>query len=171
VADARPSGRYSAHDRVRKRTEFLRIQQGGRRVVSPGFVFMLDRSSSDRAPRLGITASRRVGNAVQRNRAKRLVREAFRRVRSTWPPVDVVVIVREGLGNKKLGDVVSEWQAARGRILRRCAELIEAQAPSLASPESPAARGANVPAGVRHDATADIREPHIAERPAPVRGG
>lgn len=70
---------------------------------------------------------------MQRNRAKRLVREAFRAVRSTWPPVDVVVIVRHGLGNRTLGDVVSEWQAARGRILRRCAELTDPNAPAAPS--------------------------------------
>jgi ribonuclease P protein component len=127
VADARPLGRYSAHDRVRKRTEFLRIQQGGHRVVSPGFVFMLERSADERGPRLGITASRRVGNAVERNRAKRLVREAFRVVRGSWPPANVVVIVRQGLGNRSLNDVVAEWQAARGRILRRFGELKEAE--------------------------------------------
>lgn len=130
MADVRPSGRYSARDRVRKRAEFLRIQEGGRRVVSPGFVFMLDRSTSAQGPRLGITASRRVGNAPQRNRAKRLVREAFRALRGTWPAVDMVVIVRQGLGNRTLSDVVSEWQAARGRILRRYAELSDTQVPN-----------------------------------------
>jgi ribonuclease P protein component len=131
VAEGRPSGRYSARDRVRKRTEFLRIQQGGRRVVSPGFVFMLQRSADGQGPRLGITASRRVGNAVERNRAKRLVREAFRAVRSSWPAADVVVIVRQGLGSRKLDDVVAEWQAARSRIVRRFAELSAASAPSV----------------------------------------
>jgi ribonuclease P protein component len=112
-------------------------------VVSPRFVFMLDRSASGQAPRLGITASRRVGTAPQRNRAKRLVREAFRTLRSTWPPVDVVVIVRQGLGDTTLSDVVSEWQAARGRILRRCAELTEPPAPAdVDAPEHPGpARG------------------------------
>jgi ribonuclease P protein component len=126
VADVRPQGRYSAHDRVRKRSEYLRIQEGGHRVVSPGFVFMLDRSADTRGPRLGITASRRVGNAIERNRAKRLVREAFRAVRASWPPAArVVVIVRQGLGNRHLSDVVAEWEAARGRILRRFAELAE----------------------------------------------
>jgi ribonuclease P protein component len=94
---------------------------------------------------LGITASRRVGNAVQRNRAKRLVREAFRAVRSTWPQVDVVVIVRQGLGHRTLGDVVGEWQAAHGRILRRCAELT---APEGCSAVAPCAASADAP---RHE--------------------
>lgn len=119
-------GRYSVSDRVRKRTDYLRIQEAGHRVVSPGFVFMLARSASTGGPRLGITASRRVGNAAERNRAKRLVREAFRAVRSTWPEgFDVVVIVRQALGNRKLGDVVAEWQSARARIVRRFEQLPE----------------------------------------------
>jgi ribonuclease P protein component len=115
---------------VRKRADFVRIQGTGSRVVSPGFVFMLERSSIEGRPRLGITASRRVGNAAERNRAKRLVREAFRAVRGAWPErADVVVIVRQALGNRKLADVVAEWQAAQSRILRRFAELARVESP------------------------------------------
>ena len=144
----RPMGRYTADERIRKRTDYLRIQEAGHRVVSPGFVFMLRRSEPSRGPRLGITASRRVGNAVERNRAKRLVREAFRTLRTTWPAgMDVVVIVRQALGNMKVGAVVAEWQSARGRIVRRFEQLPEAERLSLveparggrASPSSPAA--------------------------------
>ena len=45
--------------------------------------------------RLGITASRKVGNAIRRNRWKRRIREIFRRNRELWPEcVDIVVIVK-----------------------------------------------------------------------------
>lgn len=55
------------------------------------------REASRGAPRLGITASRKVGSAVVRNRVKRRVREWFRRRRSELPEArDIVVIARAG---------------------------------------------------------------------------
>lgn len=127
----RPYGRYLARDRIRKRSEFRIIQDAGHRVVSPAFVFLLGRYAAkgaavlgDRQQRLGITASRKVGNAVQRNRAKRLLREAFRCVRAELPRgLDLVVIVRQGIGARTLADVVAEWQGCRARIERRFAGL------------------------------------------------
>lgn len=126
--ELRPLGRFSASDRIRKRSEFRAIQDASHRVVSRGFVFLLGRSPvgevTSSHPRLGVTASRRVGNAVQRNRAKRLAREAFRCVRSQFPAgLALVVIVRQGLGARSLAEVVSEWQSCRARIARRFAEL------------------------------------------------
>ena len=63
--------------------------------------------------------------------SERLVREAFRTLRDSWPrDATVVVIVRQGMGNRTLRDVVAEWQAARSRIVRRFAQMASGPAPS-----------------------------------------
>jgi ribonuclease P protein component len=109
---------------VRKRAEFERIQSSGERVETRHFVFVLASQSTPAEPRLGITASRRIGNAVARNRAKRLVREAFRSTRELWPAgVDVVVIVRKPLGELRLPFVVEEWRGASRGLGKRLEKL------------------------------------------------
>lgn len=58
---------------------------------------MITRDRFDGPSRLGITASRKVGNAPVRNRVRRLVREFFRRSRTDIvPPRDIVVIAKPG---------------------------------------------------------------------------
>ncbi len=55
-----------------------------------------------------------------RNRAKRLLREAFRATRDLWPPgMDLVVIVKQPLGNMRLQEVVAEWRAEARGVRRR----------------------------------------------------
>ncbi|HEY4106862.1 MAG TPA: ribonuclease P protein component [Polyangiaceae bacterium] len=120
--------RFPALARVRKRVEFLSIQERGQRISTPRFVLILSlrvaRDPASNLARLGITASRKVGNAVVRNRAKRLIREAFRATPELWPPgVDVVVIVKRSLGESKLDGTVAEFRAARPQIERKLAQL------------------------------------------------
>lgn len=75
--------------------------------------------------RLGVTASRRIGGAVTRNRAKRLVREAFRATGDLWPGgIDLVVIVRKPLGDIRLPEVVDEWREVTGLLKKRLARLL-----------------------------------------------
>ena len=133
-----PAGRFPTSSRVRKRAEFLSIQNGGQRVSTARFVLILTASAAPGSPRLGITASRRVGNAVVRSRAKRLCREAFRATRELWPPgIDLVVIVKRAPEDSKLDSVVSEWLAARSQIEKRLRAILSPAAPSSAAARSP----------------------------------
>lgn len=133
-------GRFPSRSRVRKRVEFLKIQDGGLRVSTPRFVLILSASAALResGPRLGITASRRVGNAVVRSRAKRLIREAFRATRELWPAgIDLVVIVKRATGDSKLDSVIAEFVAAKPQIDKRLRTLLAAAPPQSGSRSSP----------------------------------
>jgi ribonuclease P protein component len=81
--------------RLRRRRDFLQVQQRGRRLYA-GEVLVLALGASGSGPRIGITVSSKVANAVGRNRVKRWVREAFRAIRSDLPAVDLVVVARRG---------------------------------------------------------------------------
>jgi ribonuclease P protein component len=118
VGSAR-SGAPSRANRVRKRAEFLDIQSGGVRVNGDCLVFVVKRRPAGSPLRLGITASRKIGNSVQRSRARRLIREGFRAVFSDLPGgLDIVVIVRRPLGERKMQALLDEWQRALPRIRR-----------------------------------------------------
>lgn len=86
-------------------------------------LLLLARSEGESVTRLGIIASRKVGTSVSRNRAKRLVREAFRATRDLWQPgMDLVVIVRRPLNDMKLDRVVAQWRDAAVHVARRTSE-------------------------------------------------
>ena len=113
------SGLPSRANRVRKRAEFLDIQSGGARVNGDCLVFVVKRRAEGSPLRLGITASRKIGNSVQRSRARRLIREGFRAVFSELPDaLDIVVIVRRPLGERKMAALLEEWRRALPRLRR-----------------------------------------------------
>jgi ribonuclease P protein component len=101
--------------RLRRRREFLVVQQRGRRLYS-GEVIVLALDSGGTRPRIGITVSSKIANAVGRNRVKRWVREAFRAVQADLPPVDVVVIARRGAPAMGLEGARRALAAARQRL-------------------------------------------------------
>jgi ribonuclease P protein component len=101
--------------RLRRRREFLVVQQRGRRLYS-GEVIVLALESGGTRPRIGITVSSKIANAVGRNRVKRWVREAFRALAAELPPVDVVVIARKGAPDMGLDGARRALAAARERL-------------------------------------------------------
>lgn len=76
--EAFPREAFPKSCRVRRRADFLRIQNRGQRVHGKRFIFQFLPGAGPET-RIGITVSKKVGNAVVRNRIKRWVREAFRR--------------------------------------------------------------------------------------------
>ena len=98
--------------RIRKRAEFVRLQR--RTGQRAGLCFVVITEAPRRGvTRLGITASRKVGGAVVRNRIKRLVREFFRRHHhQISPPQDVLVIVRPAAAQVSYGEVKRDLAAA-----------------------------------------------------------
>jgi ribonuclease P protein component len=112
AADGDRSQRFPPRFRVRTRREFVALQRDGRRQSAPHFIVITSASPGPHV-RLGITTSRKVGNAPERNRIRRLVREFFRRHRTRIAaPCDLVVIARPGADALSYADVVDELSRA-----------------------------------------------------------
>lgn len=117
--------KYGPERRVRKRPDFQAIQKAGRRVPTEHFVLIVALGAENQsASRLGITASRRVGNSVRRSRLKRLVRAAFQATEGLVPPeFDLVVICRKDRPDLGLNQVLGEWEGAKKRLFRAAQSL------------------------------------------------
>lgn len=92
-----PGGQFfpKAH-RLRHRQEFQGLRQAGKKKHTPHFI-VLHIVKKNGPTRLGLTVSKKVGGAVQRNRVKRLVREWFRRNHEHLPAcTDFSIIAKKG---------------------------------------------------------------------------
>jgi ribonuclease P protein component len=104
--------------RLRKSRDFQKIREHGTRMfLGPFIVQYCQRMSNEESRRLGVIASRRVGNAVKRNRGKRIVRELFRLHESVLPDgCDIVIVLRSNFDRYSFSDL-------EARYVRACANL------------------------------------------------
>ena len=112
--------RFRSYQRLRTQADFAYARNEGRRQHCGVFLFIIRRrelSSGIRGPRLGVVASRRVGNAVTRNRLKRLAREIFRKHQLLFPvEVDVLIIYRSQAAELKYGELERRFLKAAARM-------------------------------------------------------
>jgi ribonuclease P protein component len=117
--------------RLKTRADFLRVAAGRRRAVRPGLVLQAAPhplgTTGAEAVRVGFTASRKVGNAVVRNRAKRRLRAAAAAVlgRAGRPGTDYVLIARGGTGGRPYAELVGDLATALRQIDRQMGRPVD----------------------------------------------
>jgi ribonuclease P protein component len=110
---------FTRAERIRRRKEYLAIYEHGTRL-SGSLMTVFVRVNTLGVARLGIAATRKIGSAVQRNRAKRRVRELYRQHKIVGG-IDVVVIPRRELINAPTARIEADFRAIakrRGVVLR-----------------------------------------------------
>lgn len=94
---------FPKEERLLKRRDFLRVQGRGKKVTTPHLIGVA-LPSKEKRRRVGLTVSTKVGNAVERNRVKRWLREIVRNEKATLPAdLDLVIIARPGAADAGFG--------------------------------------------------------------------
>lgn len=105
---------FSKQNRIQHGFEFRRLYEHGRKTIGPMAVLYV----GDGSPRtLGIVTSRKVGGAVQRNRARRLIRESYRlNQHKLKTNIQLVIVARSAINGKGMREVEAalckQFQAA-----------------------------------------------------------
>jgi ribonuclease P protein component len=104
-----------------RRAEFLHAAAHGKKLARPGYVIQLVRTTPGLPARVGFTASRKVGNAVARNRARRRLREMVRLSLPEMPVdgADLVLIARHDTAALDFAVLRESFTRTLARMLQR----------------------------------------------------
>lgn len=103
---------FRADEHIRRRVEYQGVYDKGRKI-SGRLMTVFTRQTDRTTPRLGIAATRKMGGAVERNRAKRLIREIFRHNKPSGG-LDVVVVPRREMLDVSYVRLEAEFLALLG---------------------------------------------------------
>jgi ribonuclease P protein component len=106
--------------RLSRSAEFERVYRQGRSTANRHLVLYTFPNPSAPRPRLGLSVSRKVGGAVERNRVKRLLREAFAQAEGGLSPgQDIVVVARPEARELAEREGLEGVDAALGELIDR----------------------------------------------------
>src|SRR3981081_4693891 len=102
--------RFGRAARLKQGRDFMRVRQHGQRLVTGCLIANWQRLPSGSPSRLGVITSGKIGGAVARNRARRLLRESFRlHQHGLAQPLDLVLIARQSIANKNFAEVENDF--------------------------------------------------------------
>jgi ribonuclease P protein component len=90
--------------------DFARLRLQGQRMVLGCLIANWQRLPEGAKPRLGVVTSRKIGGAVERNRARRLLRESFRQHQQDLAqPVEIILVARNSIAGRTFAEVEQDY--------------------------------------------------------------